>query len=84
MKPTQWKSFFREIKKSLNRYLSILFIVALGVAFYTGVRSAEPDMRLSADKHYDTADFFDIRVLGSYGMTEGDIEEIKKALDLSV
>ncbi|MEI3175210.1 MAG: hypothetical protein V8S96_01165 [Lachnospiraceae bacterium] len=30
------KDFFREIRRSLNRYLSILFIVALGVAFFSG------------------------------------------------
>ena len=78
MKPMQWKNFFREMKSSLNRYLSILFIVALGVAFYSGVRSAEPDMRLSADTYYDNQNFFDVRVMGSYGMTQEDVEEIQK------
>ena len=46
-------NFFREIKNSLNRYLSILFIVALGVAFYTGIRSSEPDMKQTADTYLD-------------------------------
>ena len=34
MKKAQRKDFFVEIKRSLNRYLSILAIVALGVAFF--------------------------------------------------
>ena len=50
MKQAQRKDFFREIRKSWNRWLSLLFIVALGVAFFSGVRSSEPDMRLSADR----------------------------------
>ena len=37
-----WKDFFVEIRKTLPRYLSILFIVALGVAFFfrrAGIRA---------------------------------------------
>ena len=37
MKHVLRKEFFREIRKSRNRYLSLLFIVALGVAFFSGV-----------------------------------------------
>ncbi|MCI8514660.1 MAG: ABC transporter permease [Lachnospiraceae bacterium] len=72
--------FFREIKKSLNRYLSILFIVALGVAFYTGIRSSEPDMKQTADAYLDGQDFMDVRILGTLGLTEDDrkaIEEVR-------
>ncbi len=76
MKQAQKKDFKREIKKSLNRFLSILFIVALGVAFFAGVRSSEPDMKLSADYFYDSNHFMDIRVLGTLGMTEEDVERI--------
>ena len=39
--------FFREIKKSSGRFVSILFIVALGVAFFSGIRASEPDMRVT-------------------------------------
>ena len=67
------KDFFREIRGSFNRYLSILLIVALGVAFYAGVRSAEPDMKLSADALYDAQNMMDLRVLSELGLTEDDI-----------
>ena len=46
MKPTS-KDFYMEIRKSPGRFLSILFIVALGVAFFSGIRASEPDMRLT-------------------------------------
>ena len=78
MKGSQRKDFFREIRKSMGRYLSILFIVALGVAFYAGVRSAEPDMRQSADQYFDETNLMDIRILGTLGLTEDDLEEIRK------
>lgn len=72
-----WKDFFMEIRGTLPRYLSILFIVALGVAFFSGVRASEPDMRLSADTYYDEANFMDIRVLSTLGLTDDDLAAIR-------
>ncbi len=77
MKRAQRKDLLREMKKSFNRYISIMAIMALGVAFYAGVRSAEPDMQLSAKKYFDETNYMDIRVLGTFGMTEDDVDEIK-------
>ena len=74
---TLFKDFLREIGGSLNRYLSILLIVMLGVAFYAGVRSAQPDMQLSADTLYDEKNMMDIRVLGTLGLTENDLDAIR-------
>ena len=39
------KDFYMEIRKSFGRFLSIFFIVAIGTAFFSGIRAAEPDMR---------------------------------------
>lgn len=76
MKKAQKIDLLREMKKSFNRYISILLIMALGVAFYAGVRSAEPDMQLSAKEYFDSTNYMDLRVLGTLGMTEKDVEEI--------
>lgn len=76
MKKAQKTDLLREMKKSFNRYISILSIMALGVAFYAGVRSSEPDMQLSAKKYFDETNYMDIRVLGTLGMTEDDVAEI--------
>ena len=76
MKRAQRTDLLREMKKSFNRYISILLIMALGVAFYAGVRSAEPDMQLTAKEFYDTTNYMDIRVLGTLGMTERDVSAI--------
>lgn len=78
MKKTQWIDLFREIKKNLGRYLSLIFIVALGTAFFAGVRSAEPDMIASADKYYDESNLMDVRIIGTLGLTAQDVEAIGK------
>ncbi len=54
----------------------MLLIVALGVAFYVGIRASGPDMELSADRFYDDTNFMDIRVLSTLGMTEEDVTAI--------
>lgn len=71
------KEFYMEIRKTLNRFLSILLINALGVAFFAGVRASRPDMQISADAFYDESNLMDIRVLGTLGMTEEDAEAIE-------
>lgn len=71
------KDFYMEIKKSFHRFISIFLIVALGVAFFSGVRATKPDMRLSADTFYDDSTLMDIRVLGGMGLTDGDVEAIR-------
>ena len=67
------KDLRREIRHSFSRFLSILLISALGVAFFAGIRSASPAMRDSLDAVYDAENFMDIRVLGTLGLTKDDV-----------
>lgn len=66
-----------EIRKSRGRFLSILFIVALGVAFFSGIRASEPDMRLTGDSYFDEARLMDIKAICTYGVTEDDVEAME-------
>jgi putative ABC transport system permease protein len=75
-KKALWKDFAMEVKNSLNRYLSILIIVALGVAFFSGIRASEPDMQISADRYYDDTALMDIRVISTLGLSEDDITAV--------
>lgn len=72
------KDFYVEIRKSLGRFLSIFFIVAMGVAFFSGIRAGEPDMRYSGDAYFDRNNVMDLRVVGSLGLTEKDVEALEK------
>ncbi len=76
------KDFFMEIKRSLGRFLSIFFIVAIGVAFFSGIRSSEPDMRLSGDRYFDEQNLMDIKVISTLGLTKKDIKEVKKIKEI--
>lgn len=70
------KDFRMEIRKSLNRFLSIFFIVALGVAFFAGVRATEPDMRYSGDEYFDERNMMDLKVMSTLGLTDDDMDAI--------
>lgn len=66
-----------EIRKSWGRFISIFLIVALGVAFYAGIRASEPSMRISGDAYFDKEHLMDIKVMGTMGLTEEDVEAIE-------
>lgn len=68
--------FVRELKKSRNRFLSLLLLSFLGVAFFTGIRASGPDMRISADRFYDRTSFFDIRLVSTLGFTDQEMEAL--------
>lgn len=71
------KDFYMEIRRSLGRFLSILFIVALGVAFFSGIRAGEPDMRLSGDAYFDGSGLMDIKAVCTYGVTGDDVRAME-------
>lgn len=83
MKKAQRKDFFAETRKSLNRYFSILLIAALGVAFFSGVRSAEPDMKQAVDNYYDSVNFYNIRLMGTLGFNEDDVASVREISGVS-
>ena len=72
------KDFWMEIRKSKARFISIFLIVALGVAFFSGIQAASPDMRFSGDAYYDESRLMDLKVVGTLGLTEEDVEALKK------
>lgn len=78
MPATYLKDIFREIKISLGRFLSILCIVAIGVAFFAGIKASAPDMKNSADTYFDKYNVQDIQVYSTIGLTKNDVAAIKK------
>lgn len=77
MKITRIKNIARGIKNSLNRFISIMFIVALGAGFMSGLAAASPDMYDTADKYIDDYSLYDIDVKSTIGLTEDDLESIE-------
>ncbi|MEG1254322.1 FtsX-like permease family protein [Clostridium sp.] len=78
MRSSLSKDTFRDIKKTLSRFLSIVAIVAIGVAFFSGIKVASPDMKITADAYYDDQNFMDIQLISTLGLTDDDVNEVRK------
>ncbi|MGN0482127.1 MAG: FtsX-like permease family protein [Lachnospiraceae bacterium] len=72
------RDFYMELRKTWNRFVSILLIVVLGVAFFSGIRASEQDIRLSLDQYFDEKKLFDIRVMTSAGLTKDDLSALRQ------
>ena len=68
------KMLFRSIWSSLGRYLAILSIVALGVGFFAGLKSAQPSMLSAVENYYDSAQMYDFQLLSTLGFTQEDVD----------
>ena len=71
------KDFRMEIRRSKARFVSIFLIVALGVAFFSGVQATSPDMRYSGDAYFDEARLMDLRIRGTMGLTKEDVSAVQ-------
>ncbi len=77
------KDFIREIRGTKSRFLSILILVALAVAFLSGLRATAPDMKRTCDRYMDAQNFMDIQVLSTLGLTEEDLAILRAQPDVS-
>ncbi len=80
MKRSIWKDTGREIARTANRFLAILVIVALGVAFYTGLKAVGPDMNRTATEYFAQTNLMDFKVVSNVGFTGEDVTAVA-ALD---
>ena len=78
MKNPMLRNFFRQIRKSLSRFLSILCIVALGGGFFVGVKAASPSMEYSAEQYFKNNNLMDYRLVSDYGFKEDDIKALEE------
>ena len=78
MKSALAKSALREIKNTKNRFFSIFGIVAIGVGFFSGVKAAAPDMRITSDTYFDNFNLMNFRLVSTYGFDEKDIAALEQ------
>lgn len=78
MKRTFFKNLYRDIRKTLSRFLSIVIIIAIGVSFYAGVRATSPDMKISGDFYFNEYNLMDFKLISTLGLTEDDISAVRK------
>ncbi len=89
IKKTRCKNIFRLITGTMNRFLAISAIVALGAGFLGGLEATSPDMKAAADSYMDKYGWYDLDVVNQLGFNAEEIdliagcknvEKIQKAL----
>ncbi len=78
MKKTRRKNILRSVFGSLNRFLSILFIVALGAGFMAGLAATSPDMYDTADSYMDEYRWYDVDIKSTLGFSDSDIDALSR------
>lgn len=71
------KDTLRTVKNHFSRYVSILLIVALGTAFFVGIKASAPDMFSTAAQYFIDYNLMDIRLQSSLGLTDADVNAVK-------
>ena len=78
MNKTYQKNIRRTLASTRSRFLAIFSIVALGVGFLAGLVSSTPDMRDSIETYLDGANLYDLRILGTLGLTDDDVQALSE------
>lgn len=73
MRSAMTKDFLREIRHTRSRFLSILILVALSVAFLSGLKATAPDMKRTGDDYVDSLHLADVQILSNLGVTDDDL-----------
>ncbi|HEL0220053.1 TPA: FtsX-like permease family protein [Streptococcus equi subsp. zooepidemicus] len=73
---TLWKDIFRAIKASMGRFLSLLFLMALGSFALVGLKVAGPNMEKTASHYLEEHQVMDLSILASHGFSDRDKQEL--------
>ncbi len=65
------------IRSSLGRFITLVSIVTIGVAFFVGVSGSSPIMSYSVDTYNDSLNLKDITLYSNYGFDDEDIDAIE-------
>ena len=77
MKSALKKDLFREIRRTKNRFISIMIIIAMGAGFFAGVKATAPGMEKTAEEYFEKTKLMDFKILSTFGFDDDDIKEIK-------
>lgn len=72
------KSIIREILSSKARFISILAIIFLGVAFYAGIKSSGPDLEISISNFYKNSNLMDSKIVSDLGLNDNDLKLLER------
>lgn len=78
MTRTYRKNVLRTFKSARSRFVAIFSIVALGVGFLAGLNATPIDMKESMERYMDDANFYDLRIVSTMGLTEDDVAALQQ------
>ena len=78
-----YKLSFTKMRKNIGRFLSVLFIVALGVGFFAGLRETTPDIQTTLDNYYDEHNLMDFKIISTGGLTEDDVISLQELKNIN-
>ncbi len=84
MKNVLFREALREIRHSSSRFFSILAIVGIGCGFFSGVKAACPDMKLTAEQYFSESNLADLHLISTWGFDEDDLSQIGSDQDVRV
>lgn len=76
-KKALFKNFLRTIYRNISKFLSITFLISLGVMVFVGLKVTTPIMRRSVEKRIDDGNLYDFKVSSSFSLLKEDVEIIK-------
>ena len=84
MKTAFIKDSFKRLYKTANRFIAIMLITAIGVAFFTGLRSTAPSMEKTLDEYYQNHSFMDLKVVSTTGFSDADRARVEELSSVEV
>lgn len=78
IKKTYRKNIFREVTSTLNRFIAIFAITALGAGFFAGLKATGGDMRNTGDVYFAEQKLMDFQLLSTFGFTDEDITALRE------
>ena len=78
-----FKDSFKLFKTEKNRFIYIILITLLSVAFYVGFKTTYQDMKISSAKYYNDTNLLDVKVYSSVGFLKSDESLFKNIKEIN-
>ena len=85
MKKTLFKNFYRTIFRTFPKFVSIVFMIALGVMVFVGLKITPYIMRRSVDECVKEGNLYDYKISSNFGLQKEDeniISNLKNLKDV--
>ena len=82
MKKSLFKNFYRTIFRTFPKFISIVFMIALGVMVFVGLKITPYIMRRSVDERVKEGNLYDYKISSNFGLQKEDEDIISNLKNL--